>query len=185
MVNAAQSKQPKAPSQPTNKKNDPKKVDSLIGWIILIGFGGVTFFALCQNIAPYSTLFTDLMRRIPVLGVLPFVPSFLGFIVGIGCLAAVQSAEVWPLLLLDTPEEERDENWNRRIKATCTIASGAYVLDAIACAKFWPPLNVEFSVFRYAPTLSAIAWGNIAIAVFTLFGLAAYVCLWRYVRKVM
>jgi len=87
-------------SKPTN---DPKRVDSLIGWAILIGFGGVTFFALCQNIAPYSTLFAELMRRIPLLGALPIVPGILGFLVGIGCLAAVQSAEVWPLLMLDTP----------------------------------------------------------------------------------
>lgn len=167
------------------KRNDPKKVDSLIGWLILIGFGAVTFFALCQNIAPYSTLFAGLMRQIPLLGMLPIIPGILGFIVGIGCLAAVQSAEVWPLLLLDTPQEERDEEWNRRIKTACTIASGGYVIDAAACAKFWPPLNVEFAVFRYAPTWGAIAWGNIGIAIFTLFGLAAYVCLWRYVRKAM
>jgi hypothetical protein len=172
-------------AEKSKQKNDPKRVDSLIGWAILIGFGGVTFFALCQNIAPYSTLFTDLMRRIPLVGALPIVPGILGFLVGIGCLAAVQSAEVWPLLMLDTPTEERDEEWNRRIKTACTIACGGYVIDAAACAKFWPPLNVEFAVFRYAPTFGAIAWGNIAIAVFTLFGLAAYVCLWRYVRKVM
>lgn len=172
-------------AEKSKPKNDPKRVDSLIGWAILIGFGGVTFFALCQNIAPYSTLFTDLMRRIPLLGALPIVPGILGFLVGIGCLAAVQSAEVWPLLMLDTPTEERDEEWNRRIKTACTIACGGYVIDAAACAKFWPPLTVEFAVFRYAPTFGAIAWGNIAIAVFTLFGLAAYVCLWRYVRKVM
>ena len=167
------------------KRNDPKRVDSFIGWAILLGFGGVTFFALCQNIGPYSSLFSQLMQRIPLLGMLPFIPSLLGFIVGTGCLAAVQSAEVWPLLMLDTPSEERNEEWNRKIKTACVIASGGYAIDAAACARFWPPLKVEFAVFRYAPTLGAIAWGNIAIAVFTLFGLAAYVCLWRYVRKVM
>jgi len=172
-------------AEKSKQTNNPKKVDSLIGWMILIGFGGVTFFALCQNIAPYSTLFAGLMRRIPLLEALPVVPGILGFVVGIGCLAAVQSAEVWPLLMLDTPTEERDEEWSRRIKTACTIACGGYVIDAAACAQFWPPLTVEFAVFRYAPTFSAIAWGNIVIAAFTLFGLAAYVCLWRYVRKVM
>lgn len=169
----------------TKRKNDPKKVDSVIGWLILMGFGAVTFFALCQNIAPYTTLFTTLVQQLPLMRWLPGVPSILGFIVGIGCLAAVQSAEVWPLLLLDTPTEERDAEWNRRIKTACTIASGGYVIDASACAKFWPPLNVDFAVFRYAPTWGAIAWGNIGIAIFTLFGLAAYVCLWRYVRRAM
>ncbi|MGD1941714.1 MAG: hypothetical protein ACFB0G_10415 [Leptolyngbyaceae cyanobacterium] len=167
------------------KRNDPKRVDSLIGWAILIGFGGVTFFALCQNIGPYTSLFTSLVRQIPMMRWLPWVPAALGFIVGIGCLAAVQSAEMWPLLMLDTPSEARDEDWNRRIRTACTIACGGYAIDAAACAKFWPPLTVDFAVFRYAPTLSAIAWGNIAIAIFTLFGLAAYVCLWRYVRQVM
>jgi len=166
-------------------ENDPKKVDSLIGWMILIGFGGVTFFCLLQNIAPYTEFFTGMMQQLPLVRWLPFIPRVLGFIVGIGCLTAVQSAEVWPLLMLDTPQEERDDEWNRKIKAVCIIASVGYCIDAAACARFWPPLKVEFAVFRYAPTLSAIAWGNIAIAVFTLFGLAAYVWLWRYVRKVM
>lgn len=46
-------------SQKSKPKNDPKKVDSLIGWIILMGFGGVVFVALCQNIGPYSSVMTN------------------------------------------------------------------------------------------------------------------------------
>lgn len=166
-------------------QNDPRKVDSLIGWAILLGFGGVTFFALCQNIAPYSSFFTALITRIPWLSRLPWFAGILGFVVGIGCLAAVQAAEVWPLLLLDTPQEQRDVEWGRRMKTACMIASGGYAIDAAACARFWPPLTVDFAVFRFAPTWSAINWGHIGIALFTLFGLAGYVLLWRYVRKVM
>lgn len=172
-------------TQKSKPKNDPKKVDSLVGWLILIGFGGVVFFVLCQNIAPYSTLFTSLMRQVPMLGFIPGIPRILGFVIGVMCLAAVQSAEVWPLLMLDTPTEERDEEWNRRVKTACVIATFGYAFDATACAFFWPPLKVAFSVFRYAPTFGAIAWLNIAIAITTLFGLAAYVLLWRYVRKIM
>lgn len=100
-------------------------------------------------------------------------------------LAAVQSAEIWPLLLLDTPAEERSDEWNAKMRVACTVASGGYAIDAAACAKFWPPLKVAFQTFRYAPTWGGVAWTNIAIAAFTLFGLAAYVFLWRYIRKVM
>ncbi len=168
-----------------NPKNDPKKVDSLIGWIILIGFGGVVFLALCQNIAPYSSLITNLVDGFWLFRWVRPLARITGFILGTFTLAAVQAAEVWPLLLLDTPAEERNEDWNRKIRVACTVASGGYAVDAFACANFWPPLKVAFATFRYAPTLGAIAWGNIAIALFTLFGLAAYVWLWRYIRKVM
>jgi len=166
-------------------KNDPKKVDSLIGWIILIGFGGVVFVALCQNIGPYSSLMTDALRTFGVMRWVPILPRILGFILGTFTLAAVQSAEVWPLLLLDTPAEAQTDEWNQKMRVACTVACGGYAIDAAAVARFWPPLNVDFAVFRYAPTWGGVAWGNIAIAAFTLFGLAAYVFLWRYIRKVM
>lgn len=165
--------------------NDPKKVDSFIGWIILIGFGGVVFLALCQNIAPYSSLITNLVDGFWLFRWVRPLARVAGFILGTFTLAAVQASEVWPLLLLDTPAEERNEEWNRKMRVACTVASGGYALDALACANFWPPLKVAFATFRYAPTWGAIAWGNIAIALFTLFGLAAYVWLWRYIRKVM
>lgn len=172
-------------SQKSKPKNDPKKVDSLIGWIILIGFGGVVFVALCQNIGPYSTVMTNALRSFGVMRWVPILPRILGFLLGTFTLAAVQAAEVWPLLLLDTPAEERVEEWNRKMRVACTVASGGYAIDALACANFWPPLKVDFAVFRYAPTWGGIAWWNIAIAGFTLFGLAGYVFLWRYIRKVM
>lgn len=168
-----------------DRKNDPKKVDSLIGWLILIGFGGVVFVALCQNIGPYSTVMTDALRSFGVMRFIPFLPSVLGFLLGTFTLAAVQAAEIWPLLLLDTPAEAQTDEWNQKMRVACTVACGGYAIDASACAKFWPALNVDFAVFRYAPTWGAVAWTNIAIAGFTLFGLAAYVFLWRYIRKVM
>jgi|GEM_PF-1208585 len=169
----------------SQRKNDPKKVDSLIGWIILVGFGGVVFLALCQNIAPYSSLFTARIQGFWLFSWVPFLARVIGFLMGSLTLAAVQAAEIWPLLLLDTPAEERDAEWAQKMRVACTVASGGYAIDAMACAHFWPPLKVPFAVFRYAPTWGAIAFGNIAIAGFTLFGLAAYVFLWRYIRKVM
>ncbi|MEM6838844.1 MAG: hypothetical protein AAF609_18560 [Cyanobacteria bacterium P01_C01_bin.120] len=178
MVAQAQSKKDKP-------KNDPKKVDSMIGWIILMGFGCVVGFVLVQNIAPYSTLFTGLMQQVPLLGWIPGIPSFLGLIVGVMCLAAVQSAEIWPQLMLDTPAEYRDEEWKRRVSTACVVATFGYAFDVAACASFWPALKVPFTTFRYAPTWGAVDWLNIAIAATTLFGLAAYVWLWRYIRKVM
>ncbi|WP_204139555.1 hypothetical protein [Halomicronema sp. CCY15110] len=172
----------------TNKSeqhNDPKKVDTLIGWLILIGFGGVVFVALCQNIAPYSTVITNAISGFWLFRWVGILAKITGLIFGILTLAAVQAAEVWPLLLLDTPAEEQTEEWNQKMRVACTVACGGYAIDATACARFWPALNVDFAVFRFAPTWGAVAWGNIAIAGFTLFGLAAYVFLWRYIRKVM
>ena len=169
----------------SKRKNDPKKVDSLIGWIILIGFGGLVFIALAQNIGPYTYVITERINGFGIFRWVPFLARIVGFLLGTLTLAAVQAAEIWPLLLLDTPAEEQTDEWNQKMRVACTVASGGYAMDAVACAHFWPPLKVSFETFRYAPTWGGVAWGNIAIAGFTLFGLASYVFLWRYIRKVM
>ena len=165
-------------------KNDPRKVDTLVGWIILIGFGGVVFLALAQNLGPYSSVATNALRTFGVARWIPALPPILGFLLGALTLAAVQAAEIWPLLLLDSSAEERSESWNQKLRVACTVASGAYVIDALACAWFWPPLS-DLATFRYAPTWGAVQWTNVAIALFTLFGLAFYVWLWNLIRRVM
>jgi|GEM_PF-2261149 len=57
----------------SERKNDPKKVDSMIGWLILIGFGGVVFVALCQNIGPYSSMMTAALQSFGIFRWIPFL----------------------------------------------------------------------------------------------------------------
>jgi hypothetical protein len=56
---------------------------------------------------------------------------------------------------------------------------GHRLRSVLACAE------CRFCRVSVCPNLGGRRWTNIAIAGFTLFGLAAYVFLWRYIRKVM
>ena len=167
-----------------NAKNDPKKVDSLLGWLILLGFGGVTFVALAMNINPYTEFLSFLLREVAP-GWLGWLSGIGGFIFGILLLVSVQLGEIKPLLMLESKFEKDGLEWRRQMFGWVSIAAGCYAIDATACAAFWPPLAVPFEQFRYAPTLGSVAWMNIAITFFTLFGLSAYVLLWRFVRRIM
>jgi hypothetical protein len=66
-----------------------------------------------------------------------------------------------------------------------SLACVCYALDAVACSFFWPPLKVPFDQFRWAALLSDVAWGNLFVTLVTLFGLSAYVWLWRQIARVM
>ena len=164
--------------------NDPKKVDSLFGWLILMGFGGLTFVALAMNIGPYTTFLSFLIKNAAPwwIGVMS---GILGFPLGILLLVSVQLGEIKPLLMIDSRPEKYSHEWRRVLFGWCMIAAACYAIDAAFCAAFWPPLTVPFQQFRYAPTLSSISWWNICIAGFTLFGLSAYVSLWRFIRRIM
>jgi hypothetical protein len=48
-----------------------------------------------------------------------------------------------------------------------------------------PLLKVPFDQFRWAALLSDVAWGNLFVTLVTLFGLSAYVWLWRQIARVM
>ena len=84
--------------------NDTERVDTLIGWAILIGAGGVLFYYLALNLFPYADFFGQLVRNLVPddfigAGILRSVATLFGWVVGSMALVAVQSAEAWPVLL--------------------------------------------------------------------------------------
>ncbi|MBD1917175.1 MULTISPECIES: hypothetical protein [Cyanophyceae] len=172
------------------KFNDPERVDTLIGWAILIGAGGVLFYYLALNIFPYAAFFGQLLKNlipegIPLLAPLRAIATVAGWVIGIGALVAVQSAEAWPVLLGGSPKESRTDRWEQKMFVASVIATVGYGLDAFFCGRFWPVLLVSMEQFRFARMWSLVNWGNIATVVITMFGVAVYVLLWRFVRRAM
>lgn len=171
--------------------NNPERIDSLIGWAILLGAGGVLFYYLALNIFPYAAFFGQLLSQlIPangggLWGLLRGVATLAGWIVGIGALVAVQSAEAWPVLLGGSPKETRIERWDEKMFVASVCATLGYALDAFFCARFWPVLTVPMEQFRWTRMIGQVDFGNVATVVITMFGVAVYVLLWRFVRKVM
>jgi hypothetical protein len=170
--------------------NNPERVDTLIGWAILIGAGGVLFFCLARNLFPYAAFFGDLIRDlVPPDWVgakfLRAIATLAGWVVGTLALVAVQSAEAWPVLLGGSPKETRTDRWEQKMQVATTVATIGYGLDAFFCAKFWPVLKVSMEQFRFARMWQLVDLGNIGTTIVTLFGVALYVLLWRFVRRAM
>jgi hypothetical protein len=169
--------------------NNPERVDTAIGWLILIGAGGALFFVLSMNIVPYTSFFGGLLSRLvgdfPGAGILRAIATLAGWVVGAMALVAVQSAEAWPVLLGGSPKESRTERWEQKMFVASVVATVGYALDAFLCARFWPVLSVPLNQFRFARMWGLIQWGNVGTTVVTLFGVAAYILLWRFVRRAM
>ena len=170
--------------------NDTERVDTLIGWAILIGPGGVLFYYLALNLFPYADFFGQLVRNlVPAdfigAGILRSVATLFGWVVGSMALVAVQSAEAWPVLLGGSPKETRTDRWEQKMFVASTVATFGYALDAFFCARFWPVLKVTMEQFRFARMWQLIDLGNIATTIVTMFGVAVYVLLWRFVRRAM
>lgn len=170
--------------------NNPERVDTLIGWAILIGAGGVLFYYLALNLFPYAAFFGQLIRNLipegmPLLGPLRALATLIGWVVGSMALVAVQSAEAWPVLLGGSPKESRTDRWEQKMFVASTVATFGYAIDAFFCARFWPVLKVPMEQFRFARMWQLIDLGNIATTVVTMFGVAVYVLLWRFVRRAM
>ena len=166
-------------------KNDPKKVDTLMGGAILLATGLVVGGIAFMNVGPYrgmiyNALFTwgwvDWLFSIPLIGA--FLEAS-----GAALFAGIQLGEIWPLVSAE--KTTKDRRWGQKMLFLVALACCCYALDAIACSFFWPPLQVSFAQFRWAALLSDIAWGNLFVTLVTLFGLSAYVWLWRQIARVM
>lgn len=174
----------------SNAWNNPERIDSLIGGAILLGAGGVLFYYLALNLFPYAAFFGSLVAGLMpdgggLWGPLRAIATLLGWVVGIGALVAVQSAEAWPVLLGGSPKETRIERWDEKMFVASACATLGYALDAFFCARFWPVLTVPMEQFRWTRMIGQVDFGNVATVVITMFGVAVYVLLWRFVRKVM
>ena len=144
--------------------------DILAGRVILSGAGVVVGLVICANIAPYSKLANQTITK--TLGLnLPW----LGRLSGVCGLAAVQVGEVYPYTM-NRPNRIAYVN----SKAISVIAYG---IDATIAIKSWNPLKVPLTDFLQVPLPSSISFTNIGIILVLLFGVEAFIKLWRMVGQ--
>jgi hypothetical protein len=174
-------------------KNDPKKVDTLMGGAILLAAGLVVGAIAFMNVGPYRDLIFKALTEwgwvawlytVPVVGQwLEGSAYLLAVVMGAALFAGIQLGEIWPLVSSERPS--KSQRWGSKMLFLVSLACVCYALDAVACSFFWPPLTVPFEQFRWAALLSDVAWGNLFVTLVTLFGLSAYVWLWRQIARVM
>lgn len=175
------------------KTQDPRKVDTLMGGAILLATGLVVGAIAFMNVGPYRDLiyaaltewgWVDWLFSMPVIGQwLAASAQVIAVAVGVALFAGIQLGEIWPLV--SAQKTTQDSRWGRKMLFLVALACCCYALDAVACSFFWPPLKVSFEQFRWAALLSDVAWGNLFVTLVTLFGLSAYVWLWRAIARVM
>ena len=170
------------------KWNDPKKVDSGIGWIILLAVGGAVFLALGRNFAPYANAIEGAMRNAgPILGILSWLPGIgLGF--GGLIFVGVQLGEVQPLRLL-LSRHLSGKAFDRALVIYTVIALICFGIDLSMCMWAWPPVNLPGNINLLqviqagAFTWAMLNWGN-AIQIFgTLFGLTIFLIAEHWIKR--
>ncbi|MEO0487938.1 MAG: hypothetical protein AAFZ49_00090 [Cyanobacteria bacterium J06659_2] len=167
------------------RKQNPKAVDTLIGWLVLVGAGLFLFPILSRNISPYEDTVRSLASGVS--GVFGWVLGLAGvaWFIGLMGFAAVQLLEIWPLLSEESPEERNQPMWSRVISTRWGLALVAYAIDAVQCARYWSVLadGIEPMDLIVSWDFSLINWGNLVQTILTLFGAAGFVVLKRYVAR--
>lgn len=182
-----QAKPPSKPKSGGKKQQNPHKVDTIPGFIILIGFGFFLAVIAAMNAEPYGRFVYERIQGLWLIGwLLSILPGsqLFAHLIGLCGFIGIQMGEVWPLMRKGSPAETEHPKWHLAMMGTCIIALICYVIDIVACLTFWPPLKVSLEAFRFAGLWSQIAWGNIIVILLTLFGLSLYVVLWRFVRRI-
>lgn len=177
-------------TQAENKKkawNDPQKIDTIGGWIVLAVIGGVVFLVMGRNLMPYAQLFGDLaagpVRDLRWGGLFaPFV-GVVGSLVGIGLFMGIQYLELRPQLIMGSLPEGQERN--RKLRSAWIWFAIALTLDIFFCMLFWPPVNspLGWGVFRGGFAMSLIAKMNIVQTFLTLFGGMLFVWAQQSIKK--
>jgi hypothetical protein len=165
---------PPRPDAKTRAHDAAKRVksrpDILAGRVILTGAGVVVGLVILANVAPYSKLANTAIAT--TLGLnLPW----LGRLVGICGLAAVQVGEIFPYTM-HRPNRVAYAN-------TGAIATLAYGIDAAIAIWAWPPLRVGIGEFVAVPLMSSINWANCLVILILLFGVESFIRLCRLVTR--
>jgi hypothetical protein len=165
------------------RTQNSKQIDTTIGWLIIAGGAMVLTPILARNIEPYQSAIFELAP-----GVIRWIMGLpvVGWLIAIVVFAAVQAAEVWPLLSEESPEERRSQEWKKSLKMRWVLAAIAYAIDALMCARYWPILPEGVSIQMLVATfdLSLINQGAAVQTVLTLFGCSLFIVLFRYVRRI-
>jgi len=130
----------------------------------------VVGLVIVANIAPYSRLANTAIAT--TLGLnLPW----LGRLVGVCGLAAVQVGEIFPYTMT-RPSRVAYAN-------TGAIALLSYAVDAAIAIWAWPPLRVGIGEFVAVPLMSSINWVNCLVILILLFGVESFIRLCRLVNR--
>jgi len=162
---------------------NPKTIDSMIGWLIIAGAAMVLTPILARNIEPYQSAIFELAP-----GIIRWFMALpgIGWVIATVAFAAVQAAEVWPLLSEESQEEQHSQEWKKAIKVRWVLAAIAYGIDALMCARYWPilPEGTSVQMLIAAFNISLINRGAFIQTILTLFGCTMFILLYRYVRRV-
>lgn len=169
----------------TKTWNDPEKVDSAMGWLIIAAVGCVVFVVMGRNLIPYAQMFGDLASA-PASGL--WAPARwllygIGAIAGLLLFTGIQCLEIRPQLLRSRlPQGEARNKKLRNAYIWFLVALG---LDVFFCFTFWPPVNssLGWGVFRGGFAFSLVNMWNVGQTFVTLFGGMALLATVKSVRE--
>jgi hypothetical protein len=152
--------------------NDPEKIDSAMGWLIIAAVGCVVFVIMGRNLVPYAQMFGGLASAVAATWWAPFrwMLYALGAIAGVLLFTGIQCLEIRPQLLKSRlPQGEARNKKLRNAYIWFLIALG---MDVFFCFTFWPPVNssLGWGVFRGGFAMSLVDVWNVGQTFVTLFG---------------
>lgn len=176
--------------------NDPEKIDSFFGWLLLAVVGGGIFVMLGQNLIPYWDYFSqvgswmfqawrgrNLLWFIPIGSIIYWGSNIAGGLLGVGLFLVIQFTEIRPQLLSKRLPQGPERN--RRLTAAFILMLCALALDAFFCFLFWPPVNsaLGWGVFRAGFSWQLVNKWNMVRTFFTLFGGIIFLAVHDYIKK--
>jgi hypothetical protein len=167
------------------KVQDPRKVDTLIGWVIIAGMAMVLVPVLTRNIIPYETTITNLASEVnAVFRWILRIPG-VGWLIGAMVFSAVQAAEVWPVLSDKKYADKTYQEWARKLRLKWLLACIAYSIDLFMCLKYWPILknNIDVQQLIVGFRFDMVDWGNLGQTALTLFGCTIFILLYRAIGR--
>lgn len=176
--------------------NDPERIDSAFGWLVLAVVGGIVFMMMGQNLIPYWDYFGAIASRmfepwrgrfllwILPLGGVYWLARIAGGVLGVALFSSIQYMEIRPQLLLNGTLPSGPKR-NGRLMAAFVFALVALAIDCWFCFLFWPPINspLGWAVFRAGFSWSLVNKWNMIRTGFTLFGGMIFIFVRDYLKK--
>lgn len=165
--------------------NDPEKIDSAMGWLIIAAVGCVIFVIMGRNLVPYAQMFGNLASSLASNWWAPLLWALygLGAIAGVLLFTGIQCLEIRPQLLRD--RLPAGEARNRKLRNAYVWFLIALGLDVFFCFTFWPPVNsaMGWGVFRGGFAMSLVNLMNVGQTFVTLFGGMALIATVKSVKE--
>lgn len=165
--------------------NNPDKIDSVIGWVIIAGLSCALAVILSLNLEPYQNLILAAGRRAFMLRMVLIIPG-VSWILAVLSFSCVQFLEVLPLLAKRQFEDQEYEAFLISMMIRLALSIPAFLLDTFLSLRFFPVLNegITPDMLFLAFNPSMVNWANCLIVVFTIFGLTLFIIIKRAVARV-